>query len=375
MSVRARALVPAKETGQGSPVSIARTILASFASLCWLANCQEHGPPSPAQDAEIRIVGSSTLYPFAVGIAQSLNSKTGTDLIVEATGSGGGHKLFCAGMGAQSPAITSSSRVQKQSERDACAANGVRDIVEVKIGQDGIVLAENLPAGDNTAPMDISLRVLFLALAKDVPTTDNDCTLRANPYLRWSDIDPALPATRIKVFGPPPTSGTRDAFVDIALQGGAASIPCLATLQRDDPAGFARVASRLREDGKWIDAGENDNGIIQELTSNNGSLAIFGYSFLDQNPDKIRGAKINGVAPTFESISDNQYPLSRALYFYLKGETLRSDRQVQALALEMTSEAALAPQGYLADIGLVPLKAGERAAYRARITALTQGAR
>ena len=369
---------------KGSPVKFARTILALLVMVLAFSGCTEPAgdqagdasalstPESEAQTA-IRIVGSSTLYPFAVGIAQSLNSKTGTDLIVEATGSGGGHKLFCAGMSMQNPAITSSSRAQKPSERAACAANGVTDVVEIKIGQDGIVLAENLPDQDGPAPMNISLRVLFLALARDVPASDTDCTLRANPYKAWADIDPALPDTRIEVFGPPPTSGTRDAFVDIALQGGAANITCLSVLREEEPMRFARIASRLREDGKWIDAGENDNGIIQELTSNDGSLAIFGYSFLDQNRDKIRGARINGVAPTFESISEDRYPLSRALYFYIKEERLRTDGQLQALAIEMTSEAALAPEGYLADIGLVPLPAEEREANRAEVAAIAEG--
>ncbi|GJL94994.1 MAG: phosphate ABC transporter substrate-binding protein [Hyphococcus sp.] len=309
---------------------------------------------------EIRIVGSSTVYPFSTKVAQEFKNKTGYSVVVESTGSGGGHKLFCAGAGADTPDVTNSSRRQKKGEFDTCVKNGVKEIVEVKIGFDGIVLANAIDG----AAMDLTLKQIYQAFAKDVPTSDNDCTLQANPYAKWSDIDASLPAATIEAYGPPPTSGTRDAFVEIAMEGGAKKFACLAAMKKDDKSKFKKVAHTLREDGKWIDAGENDNAIVQTLTNTPTAVGVFGYSFLDQNADMVKGALVGGVEPTFENIAGGGYPISRSLFFYLKAGNVDVTDGLKDYALEFTSEEAWGPGGYLEEIGLVPLPDEERAAYR-----------
>lgn len=317
-------------------------------------------PETPAPHA-IRIVGSSTLYPFAVAVAQELRDKTGYNTVVEATGSGGGQKMFCAGAGPNTPDITASSRPQKPSERDACRQNGAGAIAELKIGYDGIVLAN----GYGRPAMDITLAQLYRALARRVPVDDGTCDLVENPYKLWSDIDPALPGTRIEIYGPPPTSGTRDAFIEIAMQDGASQITCLGDMKREAPEQFAAAYSALREDGAWINSGENDSAIIQTLTNAPAALGVFGYSFLHENPDKIQGTAIAGVTPRFETIASGHYPMSRALYIYIKQEKISANPGLALLISELTSEAAWGPDGYLAEIGLVPLPETERETYRA----------
>ena len=201
--------------------------------------------------------------------------------------------------------------------------------------------------------------------------SDSDCTLRANPHTNWSDIDSALPDTKIEAFGPPPTSGTRDAFVEIAMEGGAKQIACLAELRNADKKAFAAIAHTLREDGKWIDAGENDNAIVQTLTNTPTAIGVFGYSFLDQNADMIKGALVGGVEPTFENIAGGAYPISRSLFFYLKAANVGVTDGLKEYALEFTSEEAWAPGGYLEEIGLVPLPDDEREKYRAAVESLS----
>ena len=316
---------------------------------------------------EIRIVGSSTVYPFSTKVAQEFKNKTGYSVVVESTGSGGGHKLFCAGAGPDTPDVTNSSRRQKKGEFDTCVKNGVKEIVEVKIGFDGIVLANAIDG----AAMDLTLKQIYQAFAKDVPTGDNDCTLRANPYVKWSDIDASLPAATIEAYGPPPTSGTRDAFVEIAMEGGAKQFACLAAMKNDDKNKFKEVAHTLREDGKWIDAGENDNAIVQTLTNTPTAVGVFGYSFLDQNADMVKGALVGGVEPTFENIAGGDYPISRSLFFYLKAGNVGVTDGLKDYALEFTSEEAWGPGGYLEEIGLVPLPDVERATYRDAVENLT----
>lgn len=324
-------------------------------------------PAASAADSDVRIVGSSTVYPFATKVAQEFKNKTGRNVVLESTGSGGGHKLFCAGAGPDTPDITNSSRRQKSSEYKTCARSGVDKIVEVKIGFDGIVIAN----ARQSAAIDFTLKQIYLAFAKQVPIGDNDCTLQNNPYSKWSDIDPSLPNATIEAYGPPPTSGTRDAFVEIAMDGGAEKIPCLAALKKQDEKGFERIARTLREDGKWIDAGENDNAIVQTLINTPQAVGIFGYSFLDQNADKIKGAHIGGVEPTFENIASSDYPISRSLYFYIKKAHVGAKPAVHDYALEFSSEESWGPGGYLEELGLVPLPDGERAKYRSVVENLT----
>ncbi|MEO9969150.1 MAG: substrate-binding domain-containing protein [Hyphomonadaceae bacterium] len=331
------------------------------------AGSASHAPATATQSGDVRIVGSSTVYPFSTKVAQEFKNKTGFNVVVESTGSGGGHKLFCSGTGEGTPDVTNSSRRQKSSELENCIENGVDEVVEVKIGFDGIVLANSI----DSDPLDLSLREIYLAFAKQVPMSDADCTLQDNPYDLWSDIRAGLPQTRIEAYGPPPTSGTRDAFVEIAMEGGADEIACLAELHDSDKSAFTVVAHTLREDGNWIDAGENDNAVVQTLTNTPTAIGVFGYSFLDQNADIVRGAHVSGVEPSFENIAGGQYAISRSLYFYLKPAHVALTEGLKEYALEFTSEEAWGPGGYLEEIGLVPLPDADRAAYRAAVETMT----
>ena len=320
-------------------------------------------PSSRAQD--IRVVGSSTVYPFSTKVAQEFKNKTGFNVVVESTGSGGGHKLFCEGADASTADVTNSSRRQKKSEFDLCGSNGVDEIVEVKIGFDGIVIANAIDA----PTLNIGLKEVYLALAKEIPA--DDCTLKPNPYKVWSDINPALPSAKIEVFGPPPTSGTRDAFVEIAMENGAKKVACMAALRKSDKKAFKKHAHTIREDGYWIDGGENDNALVQTLVNTPTAVGVFGYSFLDQNADKIKGANVDGAQVTFENIANGTYPVSRSLYFYIKKAHVGQTPGLQEFALEFTSDVASGPGGYLEEIGLVPLPDAERAAVRAAVENLT----
>ena len=304
---------------------------------------------------QIRIVGSSTVYPFSTAVAEQFGKTTQFKTpVVESTGSGGGLKLFCAGIGESYPDITNASRRIKRSEVELCAEHGVTDIVEVRIGSDGIVLG-NAKAGPRLA---LSREQVFRALAKQVPV---DGKLVANPYRRWADIDPSLPDIKIEVLGPPPTSGTRDAFLEIAMEGGARQMPLLAAMREADATRFKAVAHGLREDGAFIEAGENDNLIVQKLLANPNAFGIFGFSFLDQNADIMQGVSIDGTAPTFENIVDGSYPISRSMFFYLKQAHVGSIPGILDYAAEFVGEAAAGEDGYLIDKGLIPLSRKLRA--------------
>jgi len=333
-------------------------ILPLFAMLLVAASVQ-------AQDA-IRIVGSSTVFPFATAVAERFGRTTDYRTpIIESTGSGGGFKLFCAGAGLDTPSITNASRRMKASEVATCSRNGVAAIVEVKVGFDGIVVANS-----KAAPrFDLTKKELFLALAKRVPI---DGKLVENPYENWHDIDPDLPDEKIEVLGPPPTSGTRDAFVELAMEGGAEAIPMLAALRSRDKASFQSVAHAVREDGAYIEAGENDNLIVSKLEANPTALGIFVYSFLDQNADRIQGSRVGGIEPTFENISDGTYGISRSLYFYVKKAHVGTVAGILQYMDEFTSEAAAGEDGYLADKGLIPLGDDERRAVRAGALGLSE---
>lgn len=318
---------------------------------------------------QIRIVGSSTVFPFSTAVAESFGAKTGNATpVVESTGSGGGLRLFCSGVGVEYPDITNSSRRMKASEFENCQNNGVRDITEVRVGFDGIVLG----AADNgEGPMELSLTQLWLALAAEVPTDDTCSSFQENPYEYWSEIDASLPQQRIEVFGPPPTSGTRDAFVELAMQGGAAGIACMEALDDADSDRFEQIASRIREDGVWVDAGENDNAIVQTLVNTPTAFGVFGFSFLDQNSDRLVGAVIDGVGPEFDAIADGSYPVSRSLFFYVKNRHAELVPGLAGYVREFTSEDAWGEFGYLTDRGLIPLGDDERAAMAASARALT----
>ncbi|MFS2318464.1 substrate-binding domain-containing protein [Maricaulis sp. D1M11] len=310
------------------------------------------------QRDQIRIVGSSTVYPFSTAVAESFGAKTGfATPVVESTGSGGGLRLFCSGVGTEHPDITNASRRMLTSEYELCQSNGVREITEVRIGYDGIVLA----AADNgQAAMDLTLTQLWLALADQVPADETCSSFVDNPHSAWSDVDASLPGQRIEVFGPPPTSGTRDAFVELALQAGARGLACMAELEESDPIRFDAIASRIREDGQWVDAGENDNAIVQTLVNTPTAFGVFGYSFLDQNSDRLIGTLIDGVEPEFYAIAEGDYPVSRSLFFYVKNQHAPIVPGIAEFVSEFTSEDAWGEFGYLSDRGLIPLLEDER---------------
>jgi phosphate transport system substrate-binding protein len=306
----------------------------------------------------ISIVGSSTVYPFATVVAEQFGKTTSYKTPkIESTGSGGGFKLFCAGVGVESPDITNASRAMKKSEFEKCQANGVKEIVEVKIGYDGIVVANSKQA----APLKLTRKDLYLALAKDVPDPSGAEKLVPNPYKTWKDVNASLPATKIEVLGPPPTSGTRDAFLELVMEEGADQFPFVKAL---DKKAFKAAAHTIREDGAYIEAGENDNLIVQKLEANPDALGIFGFSFLDQNTDVIQGSYIEGVQPTFEAIADGSYPVSRPLFFYVKKAHVGVIPGIQEYLTEFTSEKAWGPDGYLAEKGMIPMPDKEREEYR-----------
>lgn len=313
---------------------------------------------------QIQIMGSSTVFPFSTTVAERFGRATKFKTpVVESTGSGGGLKLFCRGIGVETPDIANASRRIKSSEVELCAKNGVNEIVEFKIGFDGIVLANSKQA----ERVELSLKQLFLALAKEVPV---DGELVPNPYKKWSDVDASLPNRRIEVLGPPPTSGTRDAFVEVAMEGGAKRIPTLKSLRKKNKKEFERIAHSIREDGAYVEAGENDNLIIQKLVANSSALGIFGFSFLDQNEDKIQGALVDGAEPTFENIADGEYAISRSLYYYVKKAHVGKVPGLEEFLHEFTSDRASGEEGYLADRGLIPLPADDRMAEQKNAKAL-----
>jgi phosphate transport system substrate-binding protein len=301
---------------------------------------------------QIRIVGSSTVFPFSTAVAEQFGRagqfKTP---VVESTGTGGGFKLFCAGVGIDHPDISNASRAIKDSEIEACAKNGVTAITEVKIGYDGIVLASSKA----TAPVNLTVKTVFLALAKQVPV---DGKLVDNPYKSWSEIDPSLPNAKIEVLGPPPTSGTRDAFVELVMDKACGEFEEIKALEGDAK---QAACQSIREDGGYIEAGENDNLIVQKLEANPAALGIFGFSFLDQNADKIQGNPMDGVAPTFETIADGSYEVSRPLFFYVKNAHNDVIPGIKEFVAEFVSDKASGDEGYLSDKGLIPLPADERA--------------
>ena len=306
---------------------------------------------------QIRIVGSSTVFRFSTAVAEQFGKTTDFKTpVVESTGSGGGMKLFCAGVGTEHPDITNASRRIKASEFETCGKNGIT-VVEVKIGFDGIVLANDKSGPDIT----LTKQQVFQALAKEVPV---DGKLVPNPYTKWSDIDAALPDAKIEVLGPPPTSGTRDAFVELAMEGGARKFEMLKAMRKEDKKAFKAVAHAMREDGAFIEAGENDNLIVQKLQANPAAIGIFGFSFLDQNADVIKGANVDGADPTFENIAGGDYGVSRSLFFYVKKEHVGVVPGVSDFVGEFTSDKAWGDEGYLIDKGLIPLPEGDRKAIR-----------
>ncbi|MFA0810385.1 PstS family phosphate ABC transporter substrate-binding protein [Microbulbifer epialgicus] len=304
----------------------------------------------------ISVVGSSTVYPFTTTVAERFSRATQFKTpVVESTGTGGGMKLFCQGVGESTADITGASRRIKQSELEMCNGNGV-DVVEVQIGYDGIVLANAKKA----APFELSRKDIFLALAKEVPNPNGSETLVANPYKTWKDVNPALPNTKIEVLGPPPTSGTRDAFAELAMEGGCKKFGWIKAMKKKDKSAYKAICHNVREDGAYVEAGENDNLIVNKLVANPNALGIFGFSFLDQNADKVQGSMIEGQAPTFDSIAGQSYPVSRPLFIYVKKAHADVVPGIKQFLAEFTNERAWGDEGYLADKGMIPLPQEKR---------------
>ena len=318
---------------------------------------------------QINIVGSSTVYPFSIVVAEKFGKITDHKTPkIETTGSGGGMKLFCAGVGTQHPDFTNSSRAIKKSEIKNCNKNGVGDITEVKVGYDGIVVANSKSARRYT----IGTMDLYLALAKEIPNPDGSETFITNPNKTWKDVNPDLPAIKIEVLGPPPTSGTRDAFSELALEkGGCKKIKWIETLKKENKQEYKAKCHTTREDGHFIEAGENDNLMVQKLVSNPNALAIFGFSFLDQNSDKVQGSIINGIEPSFDNIADGKYAISRPLFFYIKNAHVGVIPGMQEYVEEFLSDSASGDDGYLGEKGLISMPAEERAELNPKVLNLT----
>jgi phosphate transport system substrate-binding protein len=339
---------------------------ASAAALLALGACGDGGGSSGGARSGIWAAGSSTVFPFATRVAENFaRTSGGAAPRVESLGTGGGIQAFCQGVGPNTPDIANASRRMKPSEFELCRSNGVTDIVEIKIGFDGLVIATARTAPDYGFEGDD----LYLALAKQVPGPNG--TFVANPHTIWNQVNPGLPATRIQVYGPPPTSGTRDSWLELAMAPSAETIPALAALAESDEDRFETLAHTLREDGVWVDSGENDNAIVQTLTRTPGSTGVFGYSFLEQNNDTVKAHSVNGVMPTLETIASGAYPISRSMFIYVKKQHVGVTPGLEQFVMEFMSEAAAGRGGYLQDRGLVPLPADQLAAQRAIAQALT----
>ena len=308
--------------------------------------------------------GSSTVFPFSTRVAENFSKKTGRKAPkVESLGTGGGIKLFCSGSGEGFPDIANASRPMKRSEFDQCQQKGVKDIVQIKIGFDGIVIAVDKDGGDYA----FKTQHLFLGLSANVLRGGQ---FVKNPYKTWDEVGSGLPGNRILVYGPPPSSGTRDAFVELAIEAGARQFPTADAIRSDNEKLFKAKVDPLREDGGWVDAGENDNAIVGTLTKTPGALGVFGYSFLEENTDKVKGASVNGIRPTPNTISDGSYPLARSLYIYVKKSMVGVTPGLKEFVDEYVSDAATGRGGYLQGRGLIVLPAGQHDANKAAVKTL-----
>jgi phosphate transport system substrate-binding protein len=311
---------------------------------------------------QIRIVGSSTVFPYTQAVAEQYAASTGNPApVVESTGTGGGMQIFCGGVGPDHPDITGASRAMKKSEHELCMQNGVDSVTEVLLGYDGLSIAQAQSAPD----MNLTKAQIFQALASEVEV---DGQVVANPNKNWSDIDPSLPETAITVFGPPPTSGTRDAFVELVMAEGCEEFPAIAALEGDRK---DEVCARMRQDGPFVEAGENDNLIVQRLNSDANALGIFGYSFLYENQDTLKAVSVDGVAPSTETIADGSYKVSRPLYIYVKNAHRGVIEGLDEFVTEYVSDESFGEGGYLSERGLIPLSEEERTKVRDAVTAST----
>ncbi|MCR5881022.1 substrate-binding domain-containing protein [Phenylobacterium sp. J367] len=348
------------------------TLLLTAAAVALTACGQQ---PEPKVDAQVSggggarnqvwAAGSSTVFPFATRVAETVGRTTGgTAAKVESLGTGGGIKLFCSGTGAGFPDIATASRAMKKSEWDACQAAGVTEIVELKFGFDGIVVAD----AKSAPTFAVTREQIYRALAAELPQGSG---FAPNTAATWSAVAPGLPNERVLVYGPPPTSGTRDAFVELAMEKGAEKLPAMAALKKSNEDEFKAKSHTLRRDGAWVDAGENDNAIVQTLEKTPGAVGVFGYSFLENNLDKVKAASVEGVAPTFETISNGSYPLARSLYIYVKKANVGVTPGLREYVNAFVSDAAAGKGGYLQQRGLIALPQAEHEQVKATAQALT----
>lgn len=315
--------------------------LPLIAASALLASCGGDAGGGATRDS-IRAVGSSTVYPFAKAIAESL-AKSNPDIkspIIESTGTGGGMKLFCAGVGAQHPDVENASRRMKKSEFEECQANGVKDIVEIQVGLDGIAFAE----AKSGKAMKLSPEIVYKALA--AKPFGKDQTAKT-----WADVDPSLPADPILVYGPPSTSGTRDAMKELILEAGCKTDPAMKALKDSNEDEYKKICTEVRNDGAYVDAGENDNLIVQKIEANPKAIGVFGFSYLEENMDKLNGLTMKGVAPTYATISDFSYPGARPLYIYVKKAHLEAIPGLKAFVAEWSKHWG--KDGLLAKAGMV----------------------
>lgn len=319
-----------------------KTIIAALIASVSLAACGSGGSGAGASRDQIRAVGSSTVFPFSKAVAEALSKSDPSikSAIIESTGTGAGMKLFCAGLGVAHPDVVNASRQIKKAEFDDCVKNGVKDIVEIQIGLDGIALAE----ATSGPKMKLTLVDVYKALA-------------ANPFGKpntaktWNEVNPALPNLPILVYGPPSTSGTRDALTELIMTKACDTDPAIKALKDSDKDKHKAICTDVRTDGAYVDSGENDNLIVQKIVANPKAIGIFGYSFLEENPDKLMGIPMDGIAPTYETISDFTYPGARPLYIYVKAGHLNAIKGLKEFAAEYAK--AWGPDGYLKKQGMV----------------------
>ena len=316
-------------------------------------------PEPTGQAGQIRIVGSSTVYPFTTAVAEQFRERYDqfASPIVESTGTGSGIKLFCEGTGPRTPDVVNASRRIKASEVELCRANGVTNIVEVQVGIDGLALAQSRQAG----ALNLTTRDVYAALA-------------AQPFGRpqtarlWRDVNPRLPAEPIEVMGPPPTSGTRDSFNELIIAKGCETDPAMLALKSSDEDRYKEVCTSLREDGRFVESGENDNLIVQKLAANPRAVGVFGYSYIEENLDKLKAVPLGGVTPNYQTIASFEYPGARAMFIYVKGDRVDSKPGLREFVRAYASDAATGPQGYLTKRGLIASPPD----VRARVTQVAQ---
>ncbi|HVF37413.1 MAG TPA: substrate-binding domain-containing protein [Sphingomicrobium sp.] len=335
-----------------------KKILFALPLVALVSACGDGGSSGGGSGGRLKIVGSSTVYPFTTAVAEEFQrANPGSSVIVESTGTGAGIKLFCGGVGSDFPDMVNASRPMKAGEYADCAKAGAKQVIEVPVGIDGLTLIQ----ANGQPPLNLTVAQIYRALA-------------ANPFGKpqaaqtWADIDPSLPATKIRVLGPPPTSGTRDSLAELILEKGCDSDPAMKALKEKDKDAHKATCTKIREDGAYVEAGENDNLLVQKVSSDPGALGVLGYSFLDENKDKVTPVSIAGVAPTEATISNLSYPGSRKLYVYVKGEHLAAKPAIKQFLAAYAK--AMGKGGMLAGRGLVPLGDADASAATAQASAL-----